>query len=101
MSRIFAFRQNTGAIVIDKRLIRYGHPGSADILAVLDDRFRDPVSQRSLAGILLAVETKSSRGKQSADQELFERVITSRGAIYVLARSREDLSHALAPLWQP
>lgn len=96
---MFAFRQNTGAIVVDRRLLRYGHPGSSDIFAVLDDRFADPGTGRNLAGVLLCVECKSMTGKQSPDQKLFEQIVTARGAIYLLARSRDELADRLRPYW--
>jgi hypothetical protein len=93
--RVFAWRNNTGAIVLDRRLIRYGHPGSSDILGILDDRFRCPESGRSLAGVLLCVECKSPTGRQSTDQKLFERIVSGRGGVYVLARSDTELADKL------
>lgn len=97
--RIFAFRQNTGAIVIDRQLLRYGHPGSSDIFGILDERFRCPATGRSLAGVLLCVECKSPTGRQSPDQKLFERIVTKRGAVYILARSGSELVDRLRPYW--
>lgn len=59
-----------------RRPIRYGvcNPGGADLLGCYGPRF-------------LAVECKTVRGSQSADQLSFERAVLSRGGVYALVRS--------------
>ncbi len=94
--RVFGWRNNTGSYKAEGRFIRYGHPGSSDILAVLDDRFRDPITGRNLAGVMLCVECKRKGGKQSSDQRLFEQCVTKRGAIYLLVFSEDELAKWLA-----
>ena len=80
----FVIRINGGAFRTDK-----GHyvrctdtPGVADIIGLTWD------------GKPLAVECKSSTGKQSKEQKLFEKNWVYRHGVYVLARSVEDLQEA-------
>lgn len=83
--RVFAWRNNTGAFAVDRRYIRYGHPGSSDILGVYRGRF-------------LAIEVKSPTGKQSPDQKIFQRMVEKNGGIYLLVRSVDELADAMHPL---
>lgn len=80
---IFAWRNNTGCAWVGDRPLRYGLPGSADILGLLPN------------GRFLAVECKSAKGKQSSLQKTFEENITRNNGVYVLAYSAEDLEEAL------
>ena len=43
----------------------------------------------------LTAETKSSTGKQTQEQRLWDRMIISLGGIYILARSIEDVDNVL------
>ena len=86
LRRIFAWRNNTGAYKADGRWIRYGHPGSGDILGLLPD------------GRFLSVECKTEAGRQSKTQKLFQKMIERNGGVYLLARSTADLERALIPL---
>lgn len=89
LHRIFAWRNNTGAYRTQAgAFVRYGHPGSADIIGLLPD------------GRFLAVECKTATGRQRKAQQVFERMVTRSGGLYVLARSTADLERALAPLPQ-
>lgn len=81
---IFAWRNNTGCAWVGNRPIRYGLPGSADILGLLPD------------GRFLAVECKSAKGKQSDVQKRFQENVENSNGLYVLAYSAEDLEEALA-----
>jgi hypothetical protein len=84
LHRIRAWRNNTGAVKIDGRWIKYGHPGSGDIMGVIA-----PV------GIHLEVECKTASGKQSRIQILRQRLITEDGGIYILSRNSQDLERNL------
>lgn len=86
LRRVFAYRNNTGAVKIDGRWIRYGHPGSGDIIGLLPD------------GRFLSVECKTATGKQSNAQKQFQEIIERNSGVYVLARSTSDLERALIPL---
>lgn len=83
--RLRVWRQNTGAAMVKGRMVRFGVPGCADILGVI-----------SPSGRFLAIECKKATGRQSEDQKRFERMVTSMGGLYVLARSVADVDAALA-----
>ena len=46
-------------------------------------------------GVVLFIEAKRSGGKQSPDQIQFQKDIEQHGGHYVLARSFEDVEHAI------
>ena len=82
--QIFAWRNNTGAVQVSDRFIRYGKKGSADIIGVLRPH-----------GQFFAVECKSSTGKQSLDQQIFQVRVQENGGIYMLVRSAEELQNIM------
>jgi hypothetical protein len=45
-------------------------------------------------GRFLGVETKSAKGRQTAEQRAFGEAVTRRGGVYVVARSVADLQEA-------
>jgi Holliday junction resolvase-like predicted endonuclease len=63
----------------------YAHKGWPDFVAVK-------------YGITVFVEVKAEKGKQNKDQSAFQRDVESGGAIYLLARSYEDVEAALKGL---
>lgn len=70
----FCWRNNTGALKSGSRFIRFGFPGSADILGILPN------------GRFLAVECKRSKGGiLSEKQKEFQKAITENNGIYILA----------------
>lgn len=82
---VYAFRVNNGA-VYDPSRKRFrsmsGTPGVADIIGVRNGQF-------------LAVEAKTAKGTQSADQKIFQAAVEAAGGQYILARSLDDLSDRL------
>lgn len=74
--------RNNNTATYDPKLDMYrafnGMKGVPDILGCIDGRF-------------IGVEVKTPRGKQSADQVLFQRRLESKGGIYILARSVDDI----------
>ncbi|MDR2482243.1 MAG: VRR-NUC domain-containing protein [Treponema sp.] len=81
---IYAWINNTGALPAgDKRFIRFGHPGSSDIIGILP------------GGRFLAVECKSNTGRLSEAQEEFLAAVRANGGLAVVARSYEDIAEAL------
>lgn len=64
----------------DERVIKYGLNGSADIIGII-----------APLGKFLAVEIKTGKARQSIQQIKFQEMITTRGGIYILARSISDL----------
>ncbi len=85
---VFTWRNNTGAYqCAPGKWLSYGYPGSADILGVW-----------APSGRLLCIEVKRPKGgRQSAEQARFQENVTSRGGVYVLARSVADVAAALGP----
>jgi hypothetical protein len=82
--RVALWRQNTGAAKFGKSFVRFGLPGQADLSGLL-----------SPSGRGLFIECKSDRGKQSPQQEVFQRFVEKHGALYVLARTLKDVQVAL------
>jgi len=78
---IRVWSNNTGSAMSfdSERIIKFGLEGSADILGV-----KGPTGQ------LICVEVKTGKGAQSEAQKRFEKAITSRGGIYIVARSVDD-----------
>ena len=83
------WRQNTGAIVIDNRMVKFGVPGQADITGLLIP-----------SGRRLEIEVKNAKGRQREAQKKFQAMIEKSGGIYILARSVDDVYEKLSPyLW--
>jgi hypothetical protein len=75
------WRQNTGMarpLNSPNQVVRYGVNGAADISGILVD------------GRRLEVEVKSATGRQSKEQAAFQRMITARNGVYILARSVDE-----------
>lgn len=85
--RLRLWRQNTGGALLKGRLVTFGTPGCADILGII-----------APTGRFLAIECKTTTGKQSEDQKSFQRMVEAMGGLYVLARSVGDIDRALAEL---
>jgi hypothetical protein len=91
------WRMNTGVASADeggslklgqrpgRRVVRFGVPGQADLTGILP------------GGIRLEIETKTDNGRQSIDQQNYQRMIERFGGVYVLARSVEDAWEAIGP----
>jgi hypothetical protein len=77
-------RMNSGAFEVEGRFIKAGFKGCSDILGMLK------------GGRLLAVECKSSKGKETADQAAFGARVAEEGGLYFVARSVDDVMGALA-----
>lgn len=89
LCRIYAWRNNTGAVSVRSprgrdRFIRFGKPGSSDILGIMPD------------GRFLAIECKAERGRLSVMQRDFLEDIRSRGGVAFVARGVEDVEKNLA-----
>lgn len=79
------WRQNTGAARTGDRLIRFGIPGQADITG-------------SVRGRRIDIEVKTPEGRQTPEQRIYEQRIAAAGAVYVLARSLDDVLTAVRGL---
>lgn len=83
------WRQNTGAIVIDNRMVKFGVPGQADITGLLIP-----------SGKRIEIEVKDAKGRQRETQKKFQAMIEKAGGIYILARSVDDVYKKLSTyLW--
>lgn len=71
-----AWSNATGAAKVDGRMLRYGLPGSADILACVGGR-------------MFGIEAKVGRDAWRPKQRAFAEALTRAGGIYILARSTD------------
>ncbi len=89
--RLRIARMNTGGAMVgkgkQKRFVRYGIPGTADIVGLI-----------APSGRMLQIECKSATGVQSTAQKAMQRVVTDFGGIYILARCLEDVDAAMAAI---
>ena len=76
-------RRNVGAMPVDDRFIRIGHPGEADITGIIKP------------GIVLEVEVKNGRDRLTKPQESFLSMIREYGGIAIVAR---DVDGAIAEI---
>jgi hypothetical protein len=76
-------RINSGMFHVEQRFIKAGFKGCSDILGMLK------------GGRLLAVECKSSTGKETQDQEAFGARVAAGGGLYIVARSVDDVMDGL------
>ena len=78
--QIYHWRNNTGALKIGRRFIRFGFPGSSDILGILPD------------GRFLAIECKREKGgRLSEAQKDFISRINDNGGVAMCVHSLEEL----------
>lgn len=79
---VMCWKNQTGvarAMDNPQRIIKFGLKGSADILGVMP------------GGRAIAVECKTGTGRQHGKQPQFQKAFETRGGLYVLARSIDDL----------
>ena len=94
LKKIWFRRMNSGATLSSyggkTRMVRYGSPGMADILATpLDEHEHDGV--KIMFPVILWIECKTSSGKQSDAQRAFQEEVEAEGHYYLLARSLDDV----------
>lgn len=83
---VLTFRNNIGhAVMSNGHRVTFGvgGPGGADLIGILDTR-------------PLAIEVKSITGRQSDEQRRFQLLWESRGGIYLLPRSVDDVVRMIA-----
>lgn len=94
---IFCWRNNTMGLWDPKlnlyRSNPYNMPGAPDIIAIT------PVTSKQQGGIFVGIEVKTPRGKQSADQILFEKRCATCNAEYHVVKSLDDMKK-LDYLWR-
>ncbi len=67
----FSWRNNTGAVKLDTRFVRFGLKGAPDVLAVIRGR-------------LYGIEIKGPGDKQSVEQESWAHALETAGGKYLL-----------------
>lgn len=77
-----AWNNPTGALKVEDRFIRYGCPGSPDILGCIKGRF-------------VGIEAKVGKDRQSPKQTDFAAAVRRAGGVYILARSVDDVTNTL------
>jgi hypothetical protein len=80
---VFAWRENSGVVIMRGHQYRMGYPGIADIMGVLP------------GGRILAIEVKDIKGRQNDNQKLFQQKIEESGGLYILARSIGDVQERI------
>lgn len=81
------FRNNIGVAEIRGYKIRFGvgGPGGADLIGLYNGRF-------------LAVEVKTPAGRQSPEQQTFQKLVEKLGGIYKILRSADEATEWAATL---
>ena len=77
------WRANVGVARINRRVVRFGVPGQADLTGILYD------------GRKIEIEVKSATGRQTQDQKNFQAMIERFNGVYILARSITDVYEQL------
>ena len=80
LNRYFAWPNQTGATKTGGRFIRYGKPGSGDIIAVLP------------GGRHAEFEAKTGGGTQRKSQRTHQKMVEAQGGFYLVFRSVDDLA---------
>lgn len=83
--RLRIARVNTGAAMLNGRLVKFGVPGTGDLVGLI-----------APTGRMLQIEVKTAKGKQREAQTRMQRIVTQFGGLYVVARSVQDVDAALA-----
>ena len=103
-NHVLAFRMQTGASVSEykgkKRMVRYGVPGMADVLA-FRVRYRGVDDQGVWCSFTeitpVWIECKAPDGKQSPLQKSFQAQVESHHHKYIVAYSLDDVIEAVRP----
>lgn len=82
----WAERQNSGAIKVGARFVRFGWRGCSDVLGQLKD------------GRLLACEVKAKRGRLRPEQREFLDRVQQFGGVGIVARNANDVMAVLGTL---
>ena len=80
------WRNNSGAMKVGARFIRYGLVGSPDVIGIVNGQF-------------VGLEVKREDGRQSEHQQEFERLSVKYGGRYAVVRSVREAIDSVAK-WQ-
>ena len=105
LHRIPNWRMTTGALRADKRFVRFGAVGMADIIGIItvksemeqsgEVRMALPPVVATIRGIFLAIEVKSATGTLRPAQRAFLDTVTAAGGRAFVARSVDDVRKEL------
>ena len=86
------WRNHTGVFktMDESRTVVVGTPGAADSLGVVAVTITPEMIGR-VFGVALAVEFKTDTGRQSQKQKNWQEAFTSRGGIYRIVRSPDEM----------
>ena len=76
---VYVEPNNTGAMKTDKRFIRFGVPGAADLNAA------------GVGGRWVHIEIKTGSGRLSPAQKAYKEKVEAAGCLYIVIRKIEDL----------
>ena len=79
----FAWRNNTGSVFAAGRRIKFGYPGSGDILGLTRD------------GRFLSIEIKVGKDVESEDQIMFREMVRDKGGLAFVVREFKDIEGAI------
>ena len=84
--KLYADRLNSGEVIIiqgqDRRRIKLCRTGTADFFVLKQ-------------GLVIYLECKSEKGRQSPEQKAFEILVKAQGASYYLVRSVDEIGRIL------
>jgi len=83
---VYAWRNNSGALPVGKRFLRFGKVGSSDILGVWPK-----------TGTFLAIECKVGKNVLTMEQLAFQERVNAEGGFAFAVWSLDDLEDALNP----
>lgn len=72
-----------------ERVVRFGLPGSPDIIGVSPVTVTAEMVGMTL-GVAVGIEVKTSTGRQSEQQKKFESAFHRAGGVYIVARSVDE-----------
>jgi len=75
---------------LDGRTVNIGIKGSSDLMAVKPTVITPEMVGQTLA-VFVAVEVKTSTGRQSEPQKKWQKAVEKMGVKYILARSENDI----------
>ena len=75
---------------LDGRTVNIGIKGSSDLMAVKPTIITPEMVGQTLA-VFVAVEVKTSTGRQSEPQKKWQNAVEKLGVKYILARSEDDI----------
>jgi hypothetical protein len=76
------------------RIVRVGTPGMADAGAIVAVTITPEMVGQTI-GVALQVEFKTSTGRQSADQKLWQLATEKRSGVYSIVKSTNDMEQLL------